>query len=169
MLVSRSTSAIRIVRERQYQRLCPVRDLLTECVRTQLELVLLRHNDRHGSAAAYRDYRRIAHETRLRNENLVAGLYHRAHGKVESLGAAHSHDNLAVRVVFRMNEVHQVLGYFLAEQHKSGICSICRSALFKHADGFFSGSPGGLEIRLADGQGDDSLHLLSDIEEFAYA
>ena len=84
----------RIVRERHDQNLRFRRDCRFKLLRCQTKLILFLQLN-HNRLSVCHDHARLVGDIGgLRDQNLISGIDHCAHRKVNGLGAAHRHENL---------------------------------------------------------------------------
>ena len=122
-----------------------------------------RHTARQGGDGL------IADEARLRDDDLIPRLHHRADAHINGLTAAHGDQHLAQRVVVQVHPALQIAADLCAQLLQARIGGIAGAAVFQALDAGLAHGPGRFEIRFADAQADALRHIGGKVEEFADA
>ena len=128
-----------------------------------------RRGDGHRRPAGELDARRVGDEAGLVVDHLVADVQRRAEGGVHALGGAHRDDELRARVVAHAVALQQVLRDELAQLDHPAVGGVVRLPGLEAGDGGAGDRLRRREVRLADGEADDVLHLGQHVEEAANA
>ena len=104
-----------IVREWKNQHLCFRCDFLQQLLRRQTELILLLQLDNDRRTARQHRPRHIGNVTRLRNQNLIARIEHRAQGDINRLAAADYYHHFCIRIIIKTLTTFQIMADLLAQ------------------------------------------------------
>ena len=158
-----------VIGEREDEEFGPGGDGRLQLLGGQPEVVFLFERDRHRHAEGQLDDRRVGDIAGFRDQDLVPRLDKRPDAEVDPLAAADGDEDLVLRVVGEVEPVFHVFGNRLAQLHQPGVGGIAGIAPLEVVDGGLADGVGGLEVRLADPQGDDPLHLVGDVKKAADA
>ena len=111
----------------------------------------------------------IADERRDRKEHIVAGLDERPNHKVDCFGAADGDKNFLLRVIFDIEFALKIFCGFLTKLHKTGVSRVPGASFFEGINTRFADVPGSFEIRFADAEGDNVVHLRREVKKFTYS
>ena len=131
--------------------------------------MLLTGRDPHRDAASELDARRVGHKTRLVVDDLIAGIQDRPQAGVDRLGGAHRDGQLAYGVVADPIMVLEVLGDQPAQLQDAAVGGVVGLPVVEAVDRRAGDGLRRREVRLADGETDDVLHLRQHVKEAADA
>ena len=103
--------------------------------------------------------------TRLRDNDFVAGIQHGAAGEIDALRTADRHRNLAERLIGDAEAALNVACNLLAELIETRIARVEGATALQRINTFFPDGPGRVKVRLADAEGDGSLHGADNVEK----
>ena len=155
----------RVVRVTEEDRLRARRDRGADHLGGDPEVGRVGRADPDGLAAGQLDARRVGHEARLVVDHLVAGIDRGAHGRIDALRRADGDDQLGARVVVDAVPIAQVGGDQLAQLDHPAVGRVVGLPRLEAADRGRRDRLGRREVRLADREADDVLHLVEHVEE----
>src|SRR5437773_5285669 len=159
----------RVVRKAEQDRARAWRDRALDRGRRETEVLALLGRDRHRCAAGEDDARHVRDVRGVGEDDLVAVVEGRAERKVDRLGHADGHEDLALRVVADAAQLRGVLADRITQRLDAVVRRVLRLALFDRADRGPAEALRRDEVRLAHAERDDALDAGDEIEEAADA
>ncbi len=159
----------RIVRVAEEDALRPRRDRGLDHLRRDAEVGVVGGADADRLAAGELDARGVGDEARLVVDDLVARVDRGAQRGVDALRGADGDEDLGARVVLDSVSVSQVGTDELPQLDHPAVGGVVRLPGLEARDGGPRDRLGRGEVRLADREADDVLHLVEHVEEAADA
>ena len=156
----------RIVRKRQYQNLCFLRDRVEQFLRRQAELVFLFQIDDHRHAARQNHTGLIGHIAGLGNQHFLPRVQHHTHADVDRLRTAHCDQDLLHRIILQILTSLHIVGDLLPQLLQSGVGCIECAPFLQRVDSLIPDVPGRVKVRLAHPQRNRIRHLTYNIKKF---
>ena len=168
-VILRHDGACRVVWVADQKRLRSLRHVRLKFFGCDAEVVFELCGDGHGLAARKGHAGLVGDVARLGNQDFIAGREYGAHGDVERLADADGDEDVFCRFIGNAVAARVVRGNFFTQFEHAAVCRVGGVALLKPVDTAFADRPRRDEVRFADAQGYDVLHLGGDVEVFSYA
>ena len=122
----------------------------------------------HGHATRQLGDGFIADKAGFRDDDFIPGFDQCPDGQVDGLAAADGDQHLG-HLILQVKAAFQIPADLGAQLLEAGIGRILGAALLQATDAGIPHTPGGLEIRFADAQGDAVRHIAGQVKELADA